>query len=39
VLEQWRRQGWIVTGRQSLLIRSVDQLKGQAFGGERQQDV
>ncbi len=32
VLEQWRKQGWIVTGRQSLLIRSVDQLKGQAFG-------
>ncbi|ELP68016.1 Crp/Fnr family transcriptional regulator [Streptomyces turgidiscabies] len=33
VLEQWRGQGWIVTGRQALLIRSVDQLKGQAFGG------
>lgn len=33
VLEQWRGQGWIVTGRQSLLIRSVDQLKTQAFGG------
>ena len=33
VLEQWRGRGWIVTGRQSLLIRSVDQLKGQAFGG------
>ncbi|WP_225891518.1 Crp/Fnr family transcriptional regulator [Streptomyces dioscori] len=32
VLEQWRGQGWIVTGRQSLLIRSVDQLKAQAFG-------
>ncbi|MEU7581633.1 Crp/Fnr family transcriptional regulator [Streptomyces sp. NPDC041068] len=32
VLEQWRRQGVIVTGRQSLLIRSVDQLKTQAFG-------
>ncbi|MET8685278.1 Crp/Fnr family transcriptional regulator [Streptomyces sp. NPDC004732] len=33
VLEQWRGQGWIVTGRQALLIRSVDQLKRQAFGG------
>ncbi|MET8452842.1 Crp/Fnr family transcriptional regulator [Streptomyces sp. NPDC005209] len=33
VLEQWRAQGWIVTGRQSLLIRSVDQLKAQAFDG------
>ncbi|MFS8201876.1 Crp/Fnr family transcriptional regulator [Streptomyces sp. CWNU-52B] len=32
VLEQWRGRGWIVTGRQSLLIRSVDQLKTQAFG-------
>lgn len=33
VLEQWRRAGWIVTGRQTLSVRSVDQLKAQAFGG------
>jgi CRP-like cAMP-binding protein len=33
VLEQWRAQGWIVTGRQYLSVRSVDQLKAQAFGG------
>lgn len=33
VLEQWRSQEWIVTGRQALLVRSVDQLKRQAFGG------
>ncbi|MFE0513529.1 Crp/Fnr family transcriptional regulator [Streptomyces sp. NPDC058964] len=33
VLEQWRAAGWVVTGRQSLSIRSVDQLKTQAFGG------
>lgn len=33
VLEQWRAQGFIVTGRQYLSVRSVDQLKAQAFGG------
>ncbi|MFI6856103.1 Crp/Fnr family transcriptional regulator [Streptomyces sp. NPDC050416] len=33
VLEQWRSQGWVVTGRQTLVVRSMDQLKGQAFGG------
>lgn len=33
VLEQWRAEGWVVTGRQALLVRSMDQLKGQAFGG------
>ncbi|GAA3295934.1 Crp/Fnr family transcriptional regulator [Streptomyces cinereospinus] len=33
VLEQWRAQGWVVTGRQSLLVRSVDRLKALAFGG------
>ncbi|MFE9451253.1 Crp/Fnr family transcriptional regulator [Streptomyces sp. NPDC006739] len=32
VLEQWRAQGWITTGRQSLVVRSVDQLKRQAAG-------
>ncbi|MFF5966173.1 Crp/Fnr family transcriptional regulator [Streptomyces collinus] len=33
VLEQWRAEGWVVTGRQALLVRSMDQLKEQAFGG------
>lgn len=33
VLEQWRDRGWIATGRQSLLLKSVDELKVQAFGG------
>ncbi|WP_112469650.1 Crp/Fnr family transcriptional regulator [Streptomyces triticisoli] len=36
-LEQWRAQGWVVTGRQSLLVRSVDRLKllaaGESGGG------
>ncbi|GGL95964.1 Crp/Fnr family transcriptional regulator [Streptomyces fumigatiscleroticus] len=32
VLEQWRARGWVVTGRQFLLVRSVDRLKEQAFG-------
>ena len=33
VLEQWRGLGWITTGRQSLLIRALDRLKDQAYGG------
>ncbi|MCT9080108.1 Crp/Fnr family transcriptional regulator [Streptomyces fulvoviolaceus] len=33
VLEQWRVRGWIVTGRQSLVIRAMEQLKRQAYGG------
>ncbi|MFG3054468.1 Crp/Fnr family transcriptional regulator [Kitasatospora sp. NPDC048239] len=33
VLEQWRGQGLIATGRQSLRITSVDGLKLAAFGG------
>ncbi|MFI9154872.1 Crp/Fnr family transcriptional regulator [Streptomyces sp. NPDC053367] len=32
VLEQWRARGWVVTGRQSLLVRSVDRLKLLAAG-------
>ncbi|MFG3020752.1 Crp/Fnr family transcriptional regulator [Streptomyces sp. NPDC048254] len=33
VLEQWRSQGWIVTGRQWLAVRAVDRLKERAFEG------
>ncbi|MFD3588815.1 Crp/Fnr family transcriptional regulator [Streptomyces sp. NPDC058683] len=33
VLEQWRSQGWIVTGRQWLTVRAVDRLKERAFDG------
>ncbi|MER7835042.1 Crp/Fnr family transcriptional regulator [Streptomyces sp. NPDC096040] len=33
VLEQWRAQGRIVTGRQWLAVRAMDQLKDQAFDG------
>lgn len=29
---EWRAQGWLVTGRQSLVIRSMDRLKAEAFG-------
>ncbi|MBC3843649.1 winged helix-turn-helix domain-containing protein [Streptacidiphilus sp. 4-A2] len=32
-LEQWRTLGWIATGRQTLLVRSVERLKEQAYGG------
>ncbi|WP_051707631.1 MULTISPECIES: Crp/Fnr family transcriptional regulator [unclassified Streptomyces] len=32
VLTRWRTDGWVVTGRQYLLVRSADQLKRQAFG-------
>jgi CRP-like cAMP-binding protein len=32
VLEQWRAQGWVVTGRQSLKVCSVDRLKLLAAG-------
>ncbi|WP_129306442.1 Crp/Fnr family transcriptional regulator [Streptomyces sp. L2] len=33
VLEQWRARGWIVTGRQTVTVRAVDQLKRLAHGG------
>ncbi|GAA2273567.1 Crp/Fnr family transcriptional regulator [Streptomyces ruber] len=33
VLEQWRSAGWVVTGRQSLLVRSAERLKEQVYEG------
>ncbi|MGP4004365.1 Crp/Fnr family transcriptional regulator [Streptomyces sp. 8N706] len=33
VLEQWRARGWVETGRRSLVLRELDQLKDQAAQG------